>query len=202
MLFKPFFREGVIPMPVAFISTISLDGVRNIAPWSCLMPVLRPLDLIVAASAKKRDTLDNIRDTGEFVLNLAGIDLADKVMPTARYSPPEADEFDLAGLTAKASTMIKAPGIDGCYAWMECELVKEYEEERFVLLLGKVLRLEVRDDVLGEDGELDVSKAKPLMRTGSHTGMNFCTLTDIGKQEPFGAMFPNGMDPLGPLYRE
>ena len=85
---------------------------------------------------------------------------------------------------------------------MECELVKEYEEDRFVLLLGKVVRLEVRDNVLGEGGALDVSKAKPLMMTGNPAGMNFCTVTDIGQQEPFEAMFPNGKDPLAPLYRE
>ena len=62
MILKPFMREGVMPLPVTFISTISKDGIRNIAPWSCVMPVLRPLDLICAASAKKRDTLRNIRD--------------------------------------------------------------------------------------------------------------------------------------------
>jgi len=56
LLFKPFMREGLMPFPVSFISTISRDGVRNIAPWSCVMPILPPLDLICAASAKKRDT--------------------------------------------------------------------------------------------------------------------------------------------------
>ena len=202
MIFKPFMREGFMPLPVTFISTISRDGVRNIAPWSCVMPVLRPLDLVAAASAKKRDTLNNIRETGEFVLNLPGADLADKVMPTARYSPPEADEFELTGLEQKDSVSIKAPGIAGCYAWMECQLVKEYEEEQFVLLLGQVLRLEVRDDVLGGDGALDTAKARPLMITGSRQGMNFCTLSDLGKSEPFGAMFPNGKDPLAGLYKE
>ena len=98
MLLKPFMREGVMPLPVTFISTISKDGIRNIAPWSCVMPVLRPLDLICAASAKKRDTLRNIRDTGQFVINLAGVNLVDKVIPTARYTVPDVDEFVEAGL--------------------------------------------------------------------------------------------------------
>ena len=202
MLFKPFMREGFMPLPVTFISTVSGDGIRNIAPWSCVMPVLRPLDLVLAASAKKRDTLNNIRETGEFVLNLAGADLADRVMPTARFSPPEADEFVLAGLEAKPSEKVKAPGIAGCYAWMECDLVKEYEEEQFVLLLGRVLRLEVRDDLLTGDGSLDVEKARPLMMTGSGQGMNFCTLRDLDQHEPFSAMFPEGRDPLAGLYRK
>ncbi|MGD8387721.1 MAG: flavin reductase [Desulfobacteraceae bacterium] len=75
MLLKPFMRESLFPLPVTFISTISTDGIRNIAPYSCIMPVLRPLDLICLASAFKRDTLKNIRDTREFVVNLAGADL-------------------------------------------------------------------------------------------------------------------------------
>jgi flavin reductase (DIM6/NTAB) family NADH-FMN oxidoreductase RutF len=202
MILKPFMREGVMPLQVTFISTISRDGVRNIAPWSCVMPVLRPLDLILAASAKKRDTLQNIRDTHEFVLNLAGADMADKVLPTAHHSSPETDEFIVAGLEEKPSVSIKAPGIAGCYAWMECELVREYEEEKFVLLLGRVLRLEVRDDVLGQDGALDVAKARPLMMTGSRKGMNFCTAVNLGKRESFSAMFPDGKDPMAGLYQE
>ena len=202
MLFKPFMREGFMPLPVCFLSTISRDGIRNIAPWSCVMPVLRPLDLVAIASAKGRDTLANIRATGEFVLNLPGADLADKVVPTARHTPPEIDEYKLAGLDEKPSEAIKAPGIAGCYAWMECERYKEYEEDKFVLILGKVLRLEVRDDVLGPDGSLDASKARPLMMTGSKKGMNFCTISDIGLNEPFGSMFPDGKDPLAGLYSE
>jgi len=202
VLLKPFMREGIMPLPVTFISTISRDGVRNVAPWSCVMPVLRPLDLILAASALKRDTLQNVRDTGQFVLNLAGTDLADKVIPTARYSPPVADEFELAGLEEKPSHVVRAPGIAGCYAWMECKLVKAYEEDRFVLLLGRVLRLEVRDDALRSDGSLDLAAARPLMMTGSRQGMHFCTLEDLDASEPFSAMFPDGRDPLAGRYQE
>ena len=196
MILKPFLREGAIPLPVTFISTISKDGVRNIAPWSCVMPILRPLDLICAASAYQRDTLVNIRDTRQFVLNLPGIDMVDKVIPTAKKAPPEVDEFLVAGLAEKPSTVVKAPGIAGCYCWMECELVHEYSEDKFVLLVGKVLRLEIADHVMKPDGSLDLSKAKPLMMTGLGKGMHFCTVHEIDKFEPFGAMFPDGKDPF------
>ncbi|HMA67947.1 MAG TPA: flavin reductase family protein, partial [Desulfosalsimonadaceae bacterium] len=118
MLFEPFLRSAVMPLPVAFISTLSRSGIRNIAPYSSIMPVLRPLDLICLASAKKRDTLANIRDNEEFVVNMAGADLADKVMPLARYSPPDSDEFAEAGITEKPSGLICAPGMQGAYAWM------------------------------------------------------------------------------------
>jgi flavin reductase (DIM6/NTAB) family NADH-FMN oxidoreductase RutF len=202
MIVKPFKREAYIPLPVTFISTLSPDGVRNIAPYSCLMPVLRPLDLVCLASALKRDTLNNIRATGEFVINLPGINLADKVMPTARFSPPEADEFELAGLEAKPATVIKAPGIKGCYAWMECRLYKEYAEPQYVLIVGQVVHLEVADAVYLPDGSLDLAQAKPLMMAGSNRGMKYCTAVSTGGFDPFGAMFPDGKDPLAAKYTD
>jgi len=190
-----------MPLPVAFISTVSLDGIRNIAPYSCIMPVLRPLDLICLASAWKRDTLKNIRETEQFVVNLAGENLADKVIPTAKPEPPEVDEFESAGLDAKPSELIKAPGIAGAYAWMECSLHKLYEEDNYVLVMGKVLRLEVADDVLTSDGVLNVADAKPLIMTGSRKGMHFSTLAETGYSQPFAAMFHNGKDPLAEKYK-
>lgn len=202
-----FKRESLIPLPVAFISTVSEDGIRNIAPYSCIMPILRPLDLVCVASAKMRDTFANIKNTGEFVLNLPGTDMADKVIPTASHVPFSVDEFELAELKEKPSKKIKAPGIEGCYAWMECKLHKIYEEEyggvRFLLILGNVVHLEVDDDIYNkEDGSWDVEKAKPLMMTGSNTGMHFCTVNDIGKFEPHGAMFNDGKDPLAWMYEK
>lgn len=200
MIFESFMRESFIPLPVAFVSSLSAAGVRNIAPYSCLMPVLRPLDLICLASALKRDTLDNIRATGEFVVNLVGADFTEKVIPTARCSESEQDEFELAGLEAKPSETIAAPGIVGSYAWLECELAKELREPGFTLILGRVKRLEVADDVLTSEGRLDVERARPLMMTGSKTGMHFSTLADLGYFEPFGAMFLDGNDPLSRKY--
>ena len=191
-----------MPLPVAFISSISQDGVRNIAPYSCIMPVLRPLDLICLASASKRDTLTNIRDTGQFVVNMVGADFAEKMIPTAKFSPPEADEFELAGLGERPSEIIRAPGIVGSYAWMECELFKLYEEPQYILIMGKVVRLDVSDKVLTNEGDLDVAKARPLMMTGTRKGIDFCTVADINRFEPFSAMFPGRKDPLQEKYQD
>lgn len=202
MELKPFKRESIMPLPVTFISTVSRTGIRNIAPYSCVMPVLRPLDLVCIATAKRRDTLENIRQTGEFVINLAGTDLSDKVIPTAKFSPPEADEFELAGLDEKPSVAVRPPGIKGCYAWMECRLEKLFEEPQYVLIMGKVVRLEVDDAACRPDGSLDVVNARPLMMTGSNAGMHYCTVAETGEYDPFGAMFPDGRDPLAKLYEK
>ena len=207
MILKNFKRESLIPLPVTLISTVSEDGIRNIAPYSCIMPILRPFDLICVASAKMRDTYINIDSTKEFVINMPGIDLADAVIPTSSHVPFDVDEFKLAKLKEKPSKKIRAPGIEGCYAWMECKLHNIIEEDYdgfpYLFIIGKVVHLEVDDDIYNpEDGSWDIEKAKPLMMTESDQGMHFCTLNDIDKFEPYGAMFEDGKDPLSWLYKE
>lgn len=200
MEFKPFMREGFMPLPVALISTIGKDFIRNIAPYSCIMPVLRPLDLICLASARRRDTLTNIKETGNFVVNLVGTGFMGKVMPTARFSPSDSDEFEVAGLSEKPSRLIPSPGIAGAYAWMECELENLYKNKPYTLIMGNVLRLEVDDACLARDGALNLEKARPLLMTGSKTGIHFCTATDLNRFYPFSDMFPNGKDPVAAMH--
>ncbi|ADL59296.1 MULTISPECIES: flavin reductase family protein [Methanothermobacter] len=192
---------------MAFISTVSGEGIRNIAPYSCLMPILRPFDLICVASAKMRDTYVNIMETEEFVINLPGADMVEKVIPTASHVPPEIDEFELAGLEEKPSAKVTVPGIRGCYAWMECELHRIYEdtymEVPYLLIVGKVVHLEVDDRIYNRnDGSWDTEAARPLMMVESDRGMHFCTVTDLKYFEPYGAMFPDGKDPLSWMYKE
>ncbi len=207
MILENFKRESLIPLPVTLISTVSEDGVRNIAPYSCIMPVLRPFDLICVASAKMRDTFVNIENTKEFVINMPGVDMVDKIMSTALHVPSDVDEFELADLHERPSKKVKAPGIEGCYAWMECKLHSMYEEIYqgipYILILGKVVNLEVNDEIYNpNDGSWDLEKAKPLMMTESDRGMHFCSVKDINHFEPYGAMFEDGKDPLSWMYEK
>ncbi len=207
MILDNFKRESLMPLPVTFISTVSETGIRNIAPYSCVMPVLRPLDLICVASAKMRDTFANIKSTEEFVINMPGADMVNKVIPTALHVPFDINEFELAGLKERPSKKVKAPGIEGCYAWMECKLHSIHEEVYggfpFLLILGKVVHLEVEGSIYNsEDGSWDIEKAKPLMMTESDYGMHFCTINEIDEFRPYGAMFEDGKDPLSWMYEK
>jgi len=162
MILDPNKREQVIPMPVVLISTVSKEGIRNIAPYANVMPILRPWDLIAIASWIKRDTLDNIRETKEFVINVPSADLVEEVMICSRNYPREVDEFKEAKLKEKASQKIKAPSIDGCIAWMECILDKEIiEEGKYSIIIGKVVHLEA-DDQYFRNGDMDFEAAGPL----------------------------------------
>lgn len=170
-----------MPLPVVLISTLSGSGVRNAAPWSCVIPVLRPLDEILIASWLKRDTLENIRETGEFVINVPPAGMEDAVMICARNYPPLADEFLEAGLKARPSVKVKPPGIEGCLAWAECILEEEMVREKYVLIIGRVVHLEADDRFFSEEHGMDIETAKPLSSMGGPNGMQFVRPVFTGK---------------------
>ncbi len=173
MILNPTSRSQVLPMPVVLISTISQDGIRNAAPWGCITPILRPRDEILIASWLKRDTLENIRQTGEFVVNVPRSDMEKVVEICARSFPPEVDEFAEAGLTPRPSAVVRPPGIEGCVAWMECTLVEEILREGYSLIIGRVVHLEGNDSFFDEKGGMDVERARPMCMVLGSRGIHY-----------------------------
>ncbi|AKB24735.1 hypothetical protein MSMTP_1266 [Methanosarcina sp. MTP4] len=196
MQLKPSKREQIFPLPIALISTISKDGIRNAAPWSNITPILRPLEEVVLASWLKRNTLANIRETGEFVINIPPVNMMEAVMICSRNYPPEVDEFEMAGLKTHPSGKIKAPGIEGCLAWAECTLVEEILREKFSLIIGKVVNLEVDERFFDEEGKMDFEKAKPLTCILGPKGLTFTYPANAGKSTSYAEMFLAGKDPM------
>ncbi|MEA1865378.1 MAG: flavin reductase family protein [Euryarchaeota archaeon] len=180
-------------MPVVLISTADTEGNNNIAPYANVMPILRPLDLIAIASWLKRDTLDNIRDTEEFVINVPSADLVDEVMICSRNYPKSVDEFAEANLGVKKSKKVIAPSIEGCIAWMECTLDREVTSEgKYSIIIGKVVHLEVDDEYLAENGDLDFEKARPLSVMLGETGMYYTVPAGTGDYREYAEMFTGG----------
>ncbi len=177
----------MLPLPVVLISTVSKAGIRNIAPWSCVMPILRPLDEILIASWIKRDTLTNIRETGDFVINVPPAKMADAVVVCSKNYPHDVDEFEKAGLEPCPSKQVKSPGITGCLARMECTLKEEIIREKYSLIIGKVVHLEVEEKYFGT-GEMDFENAQPLSIISSNTGMRFTRPTYAGKHADLSEM--------------
>jgi len=187
MILKPNQRSQIMPLPVVLLSTISQDGVRNAAPWSCVTPVLRPLDEVLIASWLKRDTLENIRQTGEFVINVPRAGMEDAVMTCAKSFPPEVDELKEAGLVARPSVKVKPPGIEGCLAWAECTVEEEIAREKYVLIIGRVVHLEADDRFFSEAEGMDYERAKPLCSVGGPNGMQFVRPVFTGKGDKYAA---------------
>lgn len=199
MKLKPSKREQIFSLPVALISTVSREGVRNAAPWSNITPILRPLDEVMLASWIKRDTLTNIRETGEFVINIPPVGMEEAVMVCSRNYPPEVDEYEMAGLKPHFSEMVRAPGIEGCLAWAECTLVEEILREKFSLIIGKVVNLEVDENFFDEEGRMDFENAKPLSCILGPKGLTFTYPRDTGISADYSEMFLRGKEVLSPM---
>ena len=117
----------VVPRPIAFVSTVSTDGISNLAPYSFFNAVSYDPPTIVFSSSrtvdrKSKDTLRNVEETGEFVVNVVVDDIAEAMNKTAAEFPEDVDEFEIAGLTAIPSEIVKAPRVAESPVNMECRL--------------------------------------------------------------------------------
>jgi flavin reductase (DIM6/NTAB) family NADH-FMN oxidoreductase RutF len=140
-----------LPLPVTLITTVSAQGTVNGAPYSCVMPILRPLDLIAIASALPRDTLRNIRETKEMVVNVFGKPSFRDMMKCAQDHPPEVNELEEAGLETLPSKKVAPPRVKDAIGWIEARLEKEILADDYSLIIGRVLCSEINDQCLEGD---------------------------------------------------
>lgn len=142
----------IVPRPIAFISTIGVGGVTNLAPFSYFAPLTSKPPLvgisINARAGGPKDTLRNIRAGGGFVINIVTEPLLDAMVRTSGDWPPEVSEFALTGLTPVASDRVAAPGVGESPARLECRLEREIELGETTFVIGEILRLHVADELL------------------------------------------------------
>lgn len=160
----------VVPRPIAFVSTVSPTGIVNAAPFSFFNVFSEAPPLVVLGLQHKpdfspKDTTTNIRANGEFVVNLVDEPLADAMNLCATDFPAEVSELTAVGLTAAASEKIAAPRIAEAPAALECvrELSLNFGPHR-ELLIGRVLHVHVREDVMDERFNVDIAAFKPVGR--------------------------------------
>ncbi len=172
---------AVVPRPIAFVSTIAPDGVRNLAPFSffnavCADPPVVCISITVRRPSK--DTLANIRATGELVVNIVSESLAAQMNLCAGEYPPDVDEFDVSGLTPVASDLVRPPRVGESPVAMECRLRQVIEVSPrpggASLVLGEVVRFHVDDRIL-RDGRIDQDA---LAAVGRMSGQTYCRTRD------------------------
>ncbi|AUH49601.1 flavin reductase family protein [Chromobacterium sp. ATCC 53434] len=117
----------ILPRPIAWVSTQDLKGVCNLAPFSffnvmSVNPPLLGISILKQASERDKDTLANIRLTGELVVNIVSHELAEAMNASCGSYPAEVDEFQLAGVGKTASTTVKPPGVAEAPVRLECTL--------------------------------------------------------------------------------
>jgi len=174
----------MVPRPIAWVSTLAADGVRNLAPFSfftgiCHQPPLVCFSVLRRRHGEKKDTVCNIEATGEFVINVVSERLAKQMNQTAAEYPPEVDEFVEAGLTPVPSDRVKPPRVGEALGSMECKLVeiREYGNMPYVasFIIGEVVKFHVNDEIL-RDGVVDFAALSAIGRMGRDL---YCRTGDI-----------------------
>ncbi|KIM95884.1 hypothetical protein OIDMADRAFT_33292 [Oidiodendron maius Zn] len=172
------FKSFVIPRPIGWISTTSVDGIDNLGPFSQFNNVSfdPPTIMFVGHQSvykrRSKDSVVNARETGEFVWNMATYDTREAVNMSALESWD--DEFPVAGVTKAPSRVVKPPRVAESPVQFECKThsVIRIQGDSLVghsdIVIGRVVAIHVKGEYITGDGLFDVLKAAPLARLGYH----------------------------------
>ena len=175
----------IIPRPIGWISTISEEGITNLAPFSYFNAVGDDPPHVMFAAGNgqnsNKDTLNNVLATKQFVVNMVTEDLVEQMNTTAQGIPSHESEFDLANLTPIPSLKIKPPRVKESPITMECELVHHYtlEDNKFggsTILIGRIVMFHIDENVLLDDFKIDLNTYKPV---ASLAGANYSKLGEL-----------------------
>jgi hypothetical protein len=167
------FKAIVAPRPIGWISSIDLQGRVNLAPYSFFNAFAESPPVIgFCTSGERKDSVNNIDATGEFVANFVGAELAQEMNITSASLAPGEDEMKLAGLESAPCTLVKVPRVARAIAALECKLIQtirltDSRGNRIDtwLTYGEVVGIHINDEFL-KDGIFDTAAARPLGRCG------------------------------------
>jgi len=175
----------IVPRPIAWVSTISSNGISNLAPFSYFNGVSSDPPVISISIARKpdgtkKDTLLNIETNQEFTVNFVSQKLAAQMNRTSDSLDYEISEFTLAGLTETPSTIVKAPRVSESLACFECKLMQLIEvgdgtAGSSTLVLGEIVHYQF-DERIYIDGKINIAALDPV---GRLAGQNFCKIGEI-----------------------
>jgi flavin reductase (DIM6/NTAB) family NADH-FMN oxidoreductase RutF len=174
----------IVPRPIAFVSSVSVSGVVNLAPFSFFNAVSSdPPTIVIGISRqsdwKEKDTLANIENTGEFVVSIVVDDIAEAMNRTAAEYPADVSEFEVAGLTPVKADVVKAPLVGESPVNMECKLMQVVPIGRkgheSGLVIAEVVLMHIRDDIISGH-RIDQQRLKPV---GRLAGNMYCHTLDI-----------------------
>ena len=167
---------SITPRPIAFVSTVSKDGIYNLAPYSFFTgvganPPVIGFSPVVNREGRIRDSRINAEETGQFVVNIVSEGIVYAMNETAVDVPSEVDEFQLSGLTPTASTLVSAPRVKEARVSMECQLIEVIEVSKKslggALILGEVLLFHIDDEII-DDFTIDPDLLGTIGRMGGN----------------------------------
>lgn len=161
----------IVPRPIAWVTSVDKNGVVNAAPFSYFTGISIEPPLVVFAverrHGKKKDTVRNIEETKEFVVNVVTIDNVNEMNETSQDFDEEIDELKFSGLTEIPSQVVKPPSIKESPVHLECQLdqIIEVGSSPHSLIIGEVKVITLEDE-LYYHGRLDMNKLKAVGRMG------------------------------------
>ena len=168
----------IVPRPVALVSTIDKDGVPNVAPFSFFSgvgsnpPTVLFCPTLRSSGDNRKDTLRNVEQTGEFVINIVSDSIAAATNATAADVGPEVDEFLLAGLTAIPGEVVNVPRVAESPAQFECKLLQIVFTGNVpgagVVVIGEIVRFHVNAE-LEHNFRIDPAKLDAVGRMAGNT---------------------------------
>jgi len=168
----------IVPRPVALVSTIDKDGVPNVAPFSFFSgvgsnpPTVLFCPTLRSSGDNRKDTLRNVEQTGEFVINIVSDSIAGAANATAADVGPEVDEFLLAGLTAIPGEVVNVPRVAESPAQFECKLLQIVFTGNVpgagVVVIGEIVRFHVNAE-LEHNFRIDPAKLDAVGRMAGNT---------------------------------
>ncbi len=176
-LARPPFKSCVVPRAIGWLSTLSLGGVPNLAPYSQFTnltfdPPYVAVSINQGHLQNRKDTTVNIEDTGEFVYNMVTYDLREHMNITAAEFPEDIDEFEAAGLEKAPSVLVKPWRVAASPIQFEClyhqtiRLPGNGRSGTADLIIGKVVAVHIKDEFILPDGKIDMVAIRPLARMG------------------------------------
>ena len=175
----------VIPRPIAWVATIDENGIDNLAPFSFFNVVSEDPPHIMFSTVrtgnKNKDTLNNILDNQEFVVNLVTEDIVKQMNTTSQSVAPNVNEFELTNITPINSIYIKPKRVKESLVQFECEMVHHYFIENHqnggaCIIIGKIITMHIDDTILMENHKINLEKYKPVARLA---GSNYSKLGEI-----------------------
>lgn len=155
----------IVPRPIAWVSTTSVEGVDNLAPHSFFTISCVEPPIVQFTSVGRKDSLVNVEATEEFVVNVAPESLQDLINASGTSYPPQSGEFDELGIRREPSALVRPPRVAASPAALECVLHSTLPLGDSTVVLGRVVNAAVDPSVL-VDGHPEVRRLRPLARLG------------------------------------
>lgn len=174
--FSPF-KSMTVPRPIGWLSTVSPDGVENLAPYSQWQNLTFDPPMVMFSAnqypdGRKKDTVINAERTGWFVWNMATYDLREAVNYSAMALPPGENEFEHAGVTEQPADLAPGPMVAESPVHFECRYLTTHHLPgasnmgTVDVVYGQVERIHIKDEVITPEGRLDIPRIQPIARLG------------------------------------